>query len=246
MAASQADPRTGVPELVRNIVADKATALVAAQAITAGLFARERGAGGQHVRLAMLDATIAFLWPDVMQAHTYLGPGATPPASLGGFLSVRRTADGFMTIFAIADSEFAGLCRALGRPELALDERFGDTAGRMRHADVLAAILDEATRSRTTASWCERLECRDVPHAPVKPAGNSPRRRAGGRERVARRDGAPAAGLPAHAAAGGRFDATPATLRRPRPSLASTLPRSARDGFRAWRDRRSAAKQILG
>ena len=112
MAASQADPRTGVPELVRNIVADKATALVAAQAITAALFARERGAGGQHVRLAMLDATIAFLWPDVMQSQTFLGPGATPPASLAGFLSVRRTADGFMTIFAIAGPRSSRACAA--------------------------------------------------------------------------------------------------------------------------------------
>jgi len=247
MAASQADPRTGVPELVRNIVADKATALVAAQAITAALFARERGAGGQHVRLAMLDATIAFLWPDVMQAHTYLGPGATPPASLAGFLSVRRTADGFMTIFAIADAEFAGLCRALDRPELALDERFRDTAGRMRHADALAAILDQTTRSRTTASWCERLAAEDVPHAPVNQLEalhedeqvlanallvemEHPR---AGRLRTPR----PVA----------RFDVTPATLRQPAPSLGEHgaellrelgLPASEIDDLRA--------KRILG
>ena len=133
---------------MRNIVADKATALVAAQAITAALFARERGAGGQHVRLAMLDVAIAFLWPDVMQEHTYLGPGVTAPASLHGFLSVRQTADGYMTIFAIADREFEGLCRALGRPELALDERFRDTAGRFRHADALAGRSSTRRRAR--------------------------------------------------------------------------------------------------
>ena len=167
MADSQADPHSGEPELVRNIVADKATAWVAAQAITAALLARERGAGGQHVRLSMLDATIAFLWPDVMQGVTYLGEGATAPASLHGFLSVRRTADGFMTIFAIADREFEGLCRALGRPELASDERFRDTAGRMRHADALAAILDEVTAQRSSAELSARLSAEDVPHAPV-------------------------------------------------------------------------------
>ena len=82
LAASQADPQTGTPDLVRNIVCDKVTAVSAAQAISAALFARERGAGGQHVRLAMLDSTIAFLWPDGMQSLTYLGEGATPPAPL--------------------------------------------------------------------------------------------------------------------------------------------------------------------
>ena len=42
--ASQSDQ----PQLVRNIVCDKATALSAAQAITAALFAREGGQGGNH------------------------------------------------------------------------------------------------------------------------------------------------------------------------------------------------------
>jgi crotonobetainyl-CoA:carnitine CoA-transferase CaiB-like acyl-CoA transferase len=219
MADSQADPRTGEPELVRNIVCDKASAWVASQAITAALFARERGAGGQHVRLAMLDAAIAFLWPDVLQGHTYVGEGATAPASLAGFLSVRRTRDGFMTVFAISDREFEGLCRALGRPGLARDPRFADTSGRMRHADALAAIVDEATRARTNAELAERLAAEDVPFAPVN--------------RVATLHEDPqviANGLVVemeHATAGrlrtprpvARFDRTPASLRRPAPRL---------------------------
>jgi crotonobetainyl-CoA:carnitine CoA-transferase CaiB-like acyl-CoA transferase len=219
MADAQADPRTGEPELVRNIVCDKATAWVASQAITAALLARERGAAGQHVRLSMLDATIAFLWPDVLEGHTWVGEGATAPASLAGFLSVRRTADGFMTIFAISDREFEGLCRALGRPELAADPRFADTAGRLRHADALAAIVDEATRRETTAELAARLEAEDVPHAPVNRIGalhEDPQVVANGLvvELV-------------HATAGrlrtprpvARFDRTPASLRRPAPIL---------------------------
>jgi crotonobetainyl-CoA:carnitine CoA-transferase CaiB-like acyl-CoA transferase len=247
MAASQANPRSGEPELVRNIVADKATALVAAQAITAALFARERGAGGQHVRLSMLDATIAFLWPDVMQGQTYLGPGATPPASLAGFLSVRRTADGFMTIFAIADAEFEGLCRALGRPELMLDERFRDAAGRMRHADVLAGILDEATGAHTTATLCARLAREDVPHAPVN------------RLETLHEDAQVVAnGLLVeveHPCAGrlrtprpvARFEATPATLRRPAPSLGEHGVEVLRElGLPADEIERLRAQQVLG
>ena len=219
MAASQADPSTGVPELVRNIVADKATGLTAAQAITAALFARERGAGGQHVRLAMLDAAIAFLWPDAMQAHTFLGPGATSPAPSHAAISVRRTADGYLTVSAVADREFQGLCRALGREELTRDERFRDTPSRFRHSDVLARILDEVTASRTTASWCERLAAEDVPHAPVNRL-----------ETLHEDEQVIASALLVemqHAQAGrlrtprpvARFDATPASLRRPPPSL---------------------------
>ena len=58
----------GRPRMIRVIVPDKVTALTAAQAITAALLARERTGKGQHVRLAMLDAVIAFMWPESMAA----------------------------------------------------------------------------------------------------------------------------------------------------------------------------------
>ena len=59
------------PDLVRTLVADKATAHTVAQSVTAALFARERGAGGQHIELAMLDATLAWFWPDGMADLTH-------------------------------------------------------------------------------------------------------------------------------------------------------------------------------
>src|SRR5713101_2664154 len=61
LASIQADP-DGRPRMMRVIVPDKVTALTAAQAMTAALLARERNGAGQHVRLAMLDAVIAFIW----------------------------------------------------------------------------------------------------------------------------------------------------------------------------------------
>jgi len=219
MAASQADPRTGEPELVRNIVCDKATALHAAQAITAALFARERGAGGQHVRLNMLDASIAFLWPDVMQGHTFLGEGATPPAHLAGFLSVRKTKDGHMTIFAIADREFAGLCRALDRADLIADPRFADAAGRMRHADVLAELLDAVTARHTTAELCARLAGEDVPHAPVNRVEDLHADPQVVENRTLVEAEHPAAGRTRTPRPVARFDGTPAEPGRPAPVL---------------------------
>jgi crotonobetainyl-CoA:carnitine CoA-transferase CaiB-like acyl-CoA transferase len=42
------------PPFVDQVVADRVTALTAAQAITAAMFARNNGHGGQHVEIAML------------------------------------------------------------------------------------------------------------------------------------------------------------------------------------------------
>ena len=80
--AVQVNPQVPIPDLVRNLIADKATAFTTAQAITAALFARERGAGGQHIRVPMIDASLAFFWPDGMWAHTMRGEGVEPGRTL--------------------------------------------------------------------------------------------------------------------------------------------------------------------
>ncbi len=219
MAASQADPNTGEPELVRNIVCDKVTAVTAAQAITAALFARERGAGGQHVRLSMLDTAIAFLWPDTMQSYTFLGEGVTPPAPLAGLLSVRQTKDGHMTIFAISDAEFGGLCRALDCPELSDDPRFADVTVRTRNAEVLAKLLDRSTGAHTTAELCARMEFEDVPHAAVTSLESLHRHPQVIENRLLVESEHPHAGRTRTPRPVASFEATPATLRRPAPAL---------------------------
>jgi crotonobetainyl-CoA:carnitine CoA-transferase CaiB-like acyl-CoA transferase len=54
----------GVPVFLHQVAADKVTALFASQAITAALFARGCGRGGQHIQLSMADAVVSFLWAD--------------------------------------------------------------------------------------------------------------------------------------------------------------------------------------
>jgi crotonobetainyl-CoA:carnitine CoA-transferase CaiB-like acyl-CoA transferase len=169
MAAAQAHPESGEPDLVRHVVCDKATALTAAQAITAALLARERGAGGQHVRLAMLDAAVAFFWPDGMINHTWLGDGVLAMPPLASYYRTVPTADGHLTVTAITDAQFAGACRAVGRPELADDPRFRTLPGRVSHIREIVEEFGEILRTRPTAEWCERFEKEDVPHAPVNP-----------------------------------------------------------------------------
>jgi crotonobetainyl-CoA:carnitine CoA-transferase CaiB-like acyl-CoA transferase len=152
---------------VRHVICDKASAYTAAQAITAALFARARGAGGQHVRVAMLDAALAFFWPDGMMAHTLLGEGVRPGATLYQIYRLTPTADGHLVYFAITDPEFHGLFRALGRPEWIDDPRFGTLAARIANTGVLEPLLREAFRTWPTAEILARLGEEELPAAPV-------------------------------------------------------------------------------
>jgi crotonobetainyl-CoA:carnitine CoA-transferase CaiB-like acyl-CoA transferase len=155
------------PAYVRTMVCDKITAYTAAQAITAALLARARGAGGQHVRLSMLDASLAFLWPDAMSNHTILEPDAVvrPPFS-AGYVMVQAT-DGMLSIAVVTDAQWHGLFRAVGRPELATDARFATAAARSEHFAALVAELGGGKIEMKVEEAIERLAAEDVPCGPV-------------------------------------------------------------------------------
>jgi crotonobetainyl-CoA:carnitine CoA-transferase CaiB-like acyl-CoA transferase len=167
VAMHQADLTTGEPTFVRSVVCDKGTAIQTSQLITAALLARERGAGGQHVRVSMLHASLAFLWPDGMQNHALLGEGVSAPMLKSALPSIRPTKDGFIAISYIQDREFKALCETIGRPELATDERFAAADPRSRHASELQALLLDTLRQYETADLASQLAKADVPHATV-------------------------------------------------------------------------------
>jgi crotonobetainyl-CoA:carnitine CoA-transferase CaiB-like acyl-CoA transferase len=165
--AIQQHPDSGDHDLVRHVICDKASAYTAAQAISAALFARERGAGGQHVRIAMLDAALAFFWPDGMMAHTMVGEGVRTGPTLYQIYRLTGTADGHLIYFAVSDAEFHGLFRALGRPEWCEDERFGQLAPRMQHTEELQALLRAEFLKWPTREILERMAAESLPAAPV-------------------------------------------------------------------------------
>ncbi|HSG89806.1 MAG TPA: CoA transferase [Pseudomonadales bacterium] len=167
LASIQADGRTGRPHMIRTIVPDKLTAVTAAQAITAALFARERGAGGQHVKLAMLDAMVAFLWPEGMTGYTFVGREVSSSRAQFAQDLVFATTDGWITAGAVADQEWAGMCRALERPEWLEDERFASAHARIVNVAERLALTAEVLATRSSAEWLERLDAEGVPCAPV-------------------------------------------------------------------------------
>jgi crotonobetainyl-CoA:carnitine CoA-transferase CaiB-like acyl-CoA transferase len=167
LAEIQTDRDTGRPRMVRTIIADKTTALTAAQAITAALFARERSGQGQHVRIAMLDAMIAYLWPEAMPSLTFVGEERDPSDGDIGPDLVFATQDRYITAAALSDDEWAGMCRALNRQDLIDDPRFL-TAGARSHNAVERREITAAELEKWYASEIlPRLLDNDVPAAPV-------------------------------------------------------------------------------
>ncbi len=150
VAASHRNHDTGQPGLVATLVCDKLTAITAAQAVSAALYARERDGMGRLVEVSMLDAMLAFQWPDAMYNHVFVD--APPPhfPELGATQKPWKTADGFVATMAPQQGEFAAQCRGLGRPDIATDPRFATQRGRNRHAMELRALLEPLMAQRST------------------------------------------------------------------------------------------------
>lgn len=157
------------PDLVRTLVADKATAHTVAQTITAALFARERGAGGQHIELSMLDATLAWFWPDGMADLTH-HKGEIVTHRPCDLYQLVDTLDGQLVYFLASQSQSEGMWRALGRDDLLADENFCNprllTRNREAATEAQAAILAGLARM-TTEQAVETLAEHSVPAGPV-------------------------------------------------------------------------------
>ena len=171
LAAIQGDPATGEPAMHRPLLCDKLTSVPAASAITAALFARERPGEGHHVELAMLDAAIAFHWPDSGADHTLLDDDVAHQPTIGSNYSVMKFADGWGTATPLSDSEFRGWCKAYGREDIADDERFSTLPARMANlADFLtvAAEVGAIAESMPKAEAAARMAAEDVPSGVVR------------------------------------------------------------------------------
>jgi crotonobetainyl-CoA:carnitine CoA-transferase CaiB-like acyl-CoA transferase len=165
--AVQKNPITDFTDLVRNIVCDKASAYTAAQAITSALFARERGAGGQHIHVPMLDAGLAFFWPDGMLKQTIVGDDVVPGIPLYDAYRLTDTEDGHLIYFMASKAEFHGLFRAIDRPDLIEDGRFNGPGMNPEDLGVLGEILEDEFRKWKTDEITARLVAEQVPVGPV-------------------------------------------------------------------------------
>ena len=163
----QAGSDSARPRLVRTILPDKLTAIVASQAVTAALLSRERDGKGQHVRLSMLDSILSFLWASDMGEQTYVEDpiGGQEPASFIDL--IYETRDGYMTISTMGNKEWAALARAVERPELLDDPRFKSASLRDRNVDARLELVQGILITRTTQEWMTLFEREGVPCAPA-------------------------------------------------------------------------------
>jgi crotonobetainyl-CoA:carnitine CoA-transferase CaiB-like acyl-CoA transferase len=223
IAWAQGQGGDGRPQLVRSIVCDKATALTACQAITAALFARDRGAGGQHLQLSMLDSSIAFHWSDMMWNHSFVEESSevygeiNHTADLADLYHIYDTADGTVAVIIGGDPEFQGLCRAFDCHHMIDDPRYTTLPDRIAHIEELIEWQRKELAKRSTDDICESLDAHGVPCSRINSVAelvDDPQIRHNGSICHMDHPVGGAMRTPRHPA---DFEKTPATMRQPAP-----------------------------
>ena len=150
---------TGFPERtplkIGTWIGDYTGALFAALGILAALYYRKRTGKGQLIDVSQGESLIRVLdWTWLYQSLTgkdrNLYGNRDVSISPSGIF---RCKDGFVAIAALDDEQFQGLCQAMGKAELAQDDRFETVYSRLEedHNVELHGILSKWTSAKSTA-----------------------------------------------------------------------------------------------
>jgi crotonobetainyl-CoA:carnitine CoA-transferase CaiB-like acyl-CoA transferase len=157
------------PRVVGPAIADALTGFYAAYGILGALYERQKTGVGKCVEVSMLEAMTHFnldAFTHYFSADEVMGPYSRPSVSQS---YVFACSDGKWIALHMSSPEkfWQGLADAIGHPGLLQDERFASREGRIRNQDTLIELLGNIFKTEERATWCERLQAQDVPHAPM-------------------------------------------------------------------------------
>ena len=167
--APEGQPGAG-PQRAGYPISDLTSGFYATIGILAALHHRDTVSGaGQYIDLSLLDAQVA---ATSTMSMSYLVAGQLPVrVGLGSQLTAPYgdfdCADGKIMIAVGNDKQFVQLCHVLGRPEMALDERFTTTSLRVQHKQVLLPVVASILSQHSIDHWMPLLRKAVVPSAPI-------------------------------------------------------------------------------
>lgn len=155
--------RVGVP------VGDISGGMFACMSILAALRVRDHTGRGQYIDISLLETTASLLG-NVSSNHLISGeeaqrygnghPNIVPYQAF-------RTRDGYVVVACGNDRLYQGLCRLLGRDDLASDPRFATNPQRVRNRQELVPALQEEFLQHDTGDWLPELRAAGIPCGPI-------------------------------------------------------------------------------
>jgi len=211
----------GTPMKYGVAIVDICTGMLACNSILAALNARHGTGRGQHVEVSLFDSGLAML-ANVASNHLISGKNA------GRFgnghpnivpYTAYPTRDDMIAVAVGNDNQFAKFSGVLGHPEWSADQRFTKNPERVANRDALDAMIKQELQREGAESWIEKLTKAGIPCGRINSVAQAlaaPHVIA--REMVTSVEH-PVAGKVKMLGIPFRFSDTPASIRRPPPTL---------------------------
>ncbi|HXA12447.1 MAG TPA: CoA transferase [Mycobacterium sp.] len=160
----------GPPPRLALSLGDSLAGMFAVQGALAALYRRTITGEGQVVDAALTESCLAIqesTIPDYDVGGVVRGPSGTRLEGIAPS-NIYRTADGsWVVIAANQDTVFRRLCTAMGRPELATDDRFANHVARGRNQDELDKIIGDWASQRQPGDIISTLSEAGVISGPI-------------------------------------------------------------------------------
>ncbi|MGD9944981.1 MAG: CaiB/BaiF CoA transferase family protein [Burkholderiaceae bacterium] len=151
-------------------IVDMGAGMWAAIGILGALLERRRSGLGTHVRTSLFETALAWTATPICRHQMGGGPQLPQGSGAAGIVPYEafRTRDGWLVIGAGNDKLFGKLADAMGRPELAADERFRTNRARVLNRQVLLPMVEAFAGGFASRELSARLDEAGVPNAPVQ------------------------------------------------------------------------------
>ncbi|GAC1383057.1 MAG: CaiB/BaiF CoA-transferase family protein [Pseudarthrobacter sp.] len=160
----------GPPVRVGVSSADLVAGMWATIGILAAIHEKQRTGAGQWVDISLLDGSVSWL---TYVSSGYFASGDIPKRYGSAHPTIApyqafATADGFVMVAVGNDGLWRKYAAAVGRSDLAADERFATNPSRVAQRETLIPLLEDIMRGRTTADWVTTLDAAGVPVGPIQ------------------------------------------------------------------------------
>jgi crotonobetainyl-CoA:carnitine CoA-transferase CaiB-like acyl-CoA transferase len=159
----------GEPTKVGVAISDIVCGLFASNAILAALHRRSATGEGTRIEVPLFESTLGWL---ANRGQEYLLSGEDTGLIGNAHPSIVpyqtfHASDKPLVVAVGNNTQFANLCRAIGRPELAEDVRYATNPGRVSNREALISELQQEFGKRSADEWAEEIRAAGVPSGPV-------------------------------------------------------------------------------
>ncbi|WP_439588338.1 CaiB/BaiF CoA transferase family protein [Hydrogenophaga sp.] len=159
----------GEPAYAATVVCDKLAGQAIAYAVSAALYQRAMGGGGQEVEVPMFETSIEFMLIEHFGGGAFVPPigGIGFHRVLNRFRKPFRTLDGHVCILPYSDRNWDDFFDFTGHQDFKGDPRYRTHADRAQQVEVLYTLIEREAARRTTSEWVDFCDGVSIPCMPV-------------------------------------------------------------------------------